>query len=99
MRLPVAAARVVQTLRHRHVGGKALQAADLDRLALGGLAHAGLFAQGFGGADAGADAAKDILAPDRLCGGFGRAGPDLADEKRDVDRVGQAVMQGASWQK
>ncbi len=72
-------------LRHRGIGGKALQAADLDRLALGRLAHAGLFAQGFGRADAGAHAAEDVLLPDRLRGSLCRAGGDLADEEGDVD--------------
>ena len=35
----------MHALRHQRVGGKALQPPDLHRLALGRLAHAGLFAQ------------------------------------------------------
>ncbi len=38
------------------IRGEALQQADPHRLALGGFAHAGLFAERFGGADAGAHA-------------------------------------------
>ena len=72
-------------LDHR-VGGVALQEPDSDRLAFGGLAHAGLLAQGLGRADAGAHAAQNVGVEDRL----GRARPivggDLADEHRNVDR-------------
>ena len=68
------------------VGGVALQTADLDRLALGGLADAGLLAQRLGRADAGAHAADDVGVEDRLGRADGVAGDDLADEQRDVDR-------------
>jgi hypothetical protein len=76
----------MHALRHQRVGGVALQPADLDRLALGRLAHAGLLAQRLGRADAGAHAAEDVLVEDRLGRRLGRAGRDLADEERDVDR-------------
>ena len=72
-------------LRHQPVGGIALQASDFDRLALGDLAHADLFAQGFGRTDTGAHAAEDVLIEYRLCRCFGCARRDLANEQRDVD--------------
>ena len=59
-------------LLDQRVGGVALQLADLDRLALRRLAHAGFFAQGFSRADAGAHAAQDVLVENRL-GGILRA--------------------------
>ena len=75
-------------LPHDAVGGIALQAADLDRPALGLLAHAGAFAKGFGRADPGAHAAQDIRRQDRLRRRLGGVGGDLADEQRDVDAGG-----------
>jgi hypothetical protein len=70
---------------HLGVGGEALQAADLDRLAFGRFAHAGFLAQRLGRADPGAHAAEDVLVEDRPGGGQCRAGGDLADELGDVD--------------
>jgi hypothetical protein len=81
-----AAAEQLSAGREQAVGGEALQEADLDRLALGRLAHAGLFAQGLGRADPGAHAAHDVgvqdgpRRPERIAGG------DLAHEEGDVDR-------------
>ena len=74
------------SLLHRHIGGVALQTADLHRLAFRRLAHAGLLAQRLGRADAGAHAAEDILVEDGLGGAERIAGGDLADEQRNVDR-------------
>ena len=82
------AGKGMDALGHQRIGGKPLQAANLDRLALGGFAHAGLFAQGLGRADAGAHAAEDVLGKDRLGRRLGRAGGDLADEQRNVDAGG-----------
>ena len=82
------AAERVALVVHQRIGGMALQTADLDRLALGSLAHAGLFAKGFGRANAGAHAAKDVLVENGPRRRFGRAGLDLADEQRDVDGRG-----------
>ena len=76
-------------LGHRVIGGKALQAANLDRLAFGSFADTGLFAQGLGRADPGAHAAKDVLRPDRLGRSIRGTGRDLADEQGNVD-VGRA---------
>ena len=73
-------------LAHRDVGGVALQPADLHRLALGDLAHAGFLAQRLGRADAGAHAAQNVLVEDGLGRAERIAGRDLADEQRDVDR-------------
>src|SRR6218665_1653880 len=42
------------------MGGVALQPADRHRLVLMGIAHTGLLAQQFGGADPGADAAERV---------------------------------------
>ena len=70
----------------QRIGGVALQAADLDRLALGDLADADLLAQGLGRADPGAHAAHDVGIEDGLGGAERVAGGDLADEQRDVDR-------------
>ena len=75
----------MHTLGHHRVGGKALQAADFHRLALGCLTHAGLFAQLFCRANAGAHAAQNVLIKDRLGRRLGRAGGDLADEQGNVD--------------
>ena len=80
--------------RHRRVGGVALQAADLHRLALRRLAHAGLLAQRLGRADAGAHAAQDILVEDGLGRADRIAGRDLADEQRNVDRGRARVHAG-----
>ena len=76
----------MHTRRHQAVGGETLQAADLDRLALGHLTHADLLTKLLGRADAGAHAAKDVLRKDRLRRRLGRAGGDLADEQGNVDR-------------
>ncbi len=75
-------------LLHRDVGGVALQAADLHRALLGGVAHAGLFAQRLGGTDAGAHAAEDVLVEDGLRRAERIARRDLADEQRNVDGGG-----------
>ncbi len=75
----------VHIAKDQPVGGVALQPPDLNRLAFRRLAHAGLFAQCFGRADAGADAAEHVLGKDRARRRFRGAGGDLADEKRDVD--------------
>ena len=64
---------------------KALQTANLHRFSFGSLAHASLFAQGFGRADPRAHAAQDVLRKDRLCRRIGCACRDLADEQRNVD--------------
>ncbi|SPU60671.1 Uncharacterised protein [Brucella melitensis] len=70
---------------HQHIGGVALQMADLHRLAFRHLAHTDLLAERFGRADAGAHAAQNV---------FGKNGPgrasrvaciDLPDEKRNID--------------
>ncbi len=71
---------------HQRVGRVALQEADLDRLALGGIADAGLFAQRFGRADAGAHAAHYITRQDCLRRADRVLVGDLADEERNVDR-------------
>jgi hypothetical protein len=73
-------------LAHGDIGGVALQAADLHRLAFGDLAHADFLAQGLGRAHAGAHAAKNILVEDSLGRPQRIAGGNLADEQRDVDR-------------
>ncbi|MPL84611.1 hypothetical protein SDC9_30576 [bioreactor metagenome] len=73
-------------LLKQRIGGKALQQADLDRLALGLHPHAGALAQVLGRADAGAHAAEDVLREDRLRRRLGRAGRDLPDEEWNVDR-------------
>ena len=78
----------MQVFRHQTVGGKALQAADLNGFAFGRFAHAGLFAQLFGGADAGAHAAKNVLRKDGFRRSIRGARDDLADEQRDVDGCG-----------
>ena len=87
----------LRAARHQRVGGEALQPADLDRLALGGLAHAGLLAEGFRRADAGAHAAEDVLAR-------GSSAPPPRARRVAISRmnigmsieVGQAATQGAS---
>ena len=79
---------------HRCVCRVALQHADLDRLALGRLAHAGFFAELLGGADAGAHAAQDVLLEDRLRRAQRIVRQDLADEEGDVDRGGAGGLAG-----
>ncbi len=79
---------------HQRIGGIALQLTDQHRLALGGFAHANFFAQGFCRADPRAHPAQNVLRQDRLCGGFGRACGDLADEQRDVDVGGAGCGAG-----
>ena len=74
------------SLLHRHIGGVALQTADLHRLAFRRLAHAGLLAQRLGWADTGAHTAEDVLVEDGLGRAKRIAGSDLADEQRNVDR-------------
>ena len=71
---------------HEMVGGVALQHADLDRLVLGEVPHAGLLAERFHRADARAHAAQDVGGEDRLRSPVGIVRLDLADEQRDVDR-------------
>ena len=83
---PGRAGKGMDTLGHHGVGGIALEPADLDRFALGHFAHADLFAQLLGRADAATHATQNVLAPDRDRRRFGRAGRDLADEQRNVDR-------------
>ncbi len=75
----------MQPGRHQTVGRIALQPPDIDRLALGNLAHAGLFAERLRRADTGAHPAEDVLAEDCLGRRIGRACRDLADEQRYVD--------------
>ena len=67
------------------IGGIALQRADLDRLVLRAVAHAGLLAQRLGRADPRAHAAQDVLLEDGHRRALEVAGGDLADEARDVD--------------
>ena len=83
-----AAGEGMPALPHQGIGGKALKAADFHRLAFGGFAHAGFFAQLFCRADAGAHAAQDVLLKDRARRRLGRARGDLADEERNVDGGG-----------
>ena len=71
--------------RHQTVGGVALQRADLHRLALGRLAHAGLLAERLDRADPRAHAAEDVLLEDRPRRRLGLARLNLPDEQRDVD--------------
>jgi hypothetical protein len=80
------AGKELRILRHGDVGGVALQLADLHRLALSDLAHADFFAELFGGADASAHTAQDVLLEDRLGGAERIASRDFADEQRNVDR-------------
>ena len=84
------AGRTGKGLRHPHgmVGGIALQTADFDRLALGRLAHAGLFAQRLCRADAGTHAAENVLRQDRLRRSIRRTRRNLPDEQRNIDRGG-----------
>ena len=70
---------------HRRIGREALQQADLNRLALRFLAHAGFLAQRLGRADTGAHAAQNVLVEDRLRRSRRVAGGDLADEQGDID--------------
>ena len=71
---------------HLRVDGVALQQADANRLALRRLAHARLFAQRLGRADARAHAAHDVGLENRARRAERIAGGDLADEQGDVDR-------------
>jgi hypothetical protein len=82
--------------RHQRVGGVALQPPDLDRLALGDLAHAGLLAERLGRADAGAHAAEDVLGEDRRAAPSGLPVAIWRMKSGMSISVGQAVMQGAS---
>ena len=75
----------LQAASHQRVGRITLQRADLHRLRLGMLAHAGILAQDLDRADAGAHAAHDIGFEDRLGGADGIAGGDGADKARNVD--------------
>ncbi len=81
-------AKGMHVLVHQPIRGIALQPPDQHRLPLGCLTHTGLFTQRFRGANAGAHTAKDVLAEDRLGRRLGRAGGDLPDKERDVDRGG-----------
>src|SRR5208283_3529100 len=76
------------------VGRVALQEADHDRLAFGGLAHAGLLAQGLGRADTRANAAHDVGVKNGPRRPVSVAGRDLPDEKRNVDRSGTGLLAG-----
>ncbi len=72
--------------RHRAVGGIALQAPNLDRLALGGLPHAGLLAERLGRANTRAHTAQDVLIKNRFRSTAGMPGLNLSDEQRNIDR-------------
>ena len=76
----------VPVMAHHPVGGEALQAPDLNRFPFRRLAHAGLFAERFGRADAGAHAPEDVLLQDRFARAIGVPRGDLADEEGDIDR-------------
>ena len=94
-RLPVGAPRVGRPpLSIARVGRVALQKPDADGLALGGLAHAGLLAQGLGRADARAHAAHDVGVENRLRRAVAVAGGDLPDEQRNVDRRRAGLLAG-----
>ena len=69
----------------QRIGRMALQRADLDRLVLVRVAHAGLFAQHLGRADAGAHAAERIGLEDRARRAAVVALRDALDEGRHVD--------------
>ncbi len=75
-----------RSVHHQIVRGMALQQPDLYRLAFRRQAHAGLFAQGLGRADAGAHAAHNVLGKDRLRRAARIVRRDLPDEQGDVDR-------------
>ncbi len=75
----------MHALFHHHIGGIALKAANLDRLAFGHFAHANLFAQGFGRAHTGAHATQNVFLKNLHRSRFGNAGADLANEHRNVD--------------
>lgn len=83
-------------LFHGDVGGVTLQPADLHGRCSAVLRTQGLLAQRFGGTDAGAHAAENVLVEDGVGGADRIAGRDLADEQRNVDRGRTAVMHGAS---
>ena len=76
------------------IGGEALQLADLDRLVFVGVAHAGLFAQHLGRADAGAHAAQRVGAEDGVCGATQVAVGDALDEARHIDARGAGRLAG-----
>src|SRR5208282_6837265 len=78
---------------HR-VGRVTLQEPDADGLAFGGLAHAGLFAQRLGRADARAHAAHDVGVENGLGPSLAVPARDLADEKRNVDRSRTGLLAG-----
>ena len=83
--------------RHQRVGGEALQPADLHRLALGRLAHAGLLAQRLGRADPRAHAARGCSAP-RIVRAAASGAPVAIwrmNSGMSIE-VGQAATQGAS---
>ena len=75
-------------ISHEGIRGIALQQPDLNRLALGIVAHAGFLAQRFGRADAGAHAAEDVLVENRHSRRFRMSRLNLTDEHRNVDRGG-----------
>ena len=83
--------------RHHGIGGVALQEPDRDRLALRGVAHAGLLAEGLGRAHPGAHAAEDVGVEDRLGRRPGTLPVAIWRMKSGMSMpVGQAVTQGAS---
>jgi hypothetical protein len=79
---------------HQMVGGITLQPADGHRLVFLGGAHAGLFAQDLGRADAGAGAAEDIGFQDADGRAADVVGRDLLDETGDVDAGGAGLDAG-----
>jgi hypothetical protein len=102
MRRPVGAARWNSGARACEivVGRMALQQADLDRLVLVRVAHAGLLAQHLGRADARAHAAEHVRLEDRARRAARVVLADPADERRDVDarsgRPGCRARRGSS---
>ncbi|ENN89851.1 hypothetical protein RHSP_80435 [Rhizobium freirei PRF 81] len=70
---------------HGRIGRIALQPTDFHRALFGRVAHASLLAELFGGTDAGAHAAEDVLVEDRLGRADRIARRDLANEHRNVD--------------
>lgn len=70
------------------VGGVALEAADLHRIALEVEDDAGAFAEDFRGADAGAACAEDVRGEDRAGGAGEVAVGDFFYERGDVDARG-----------
>ncbi len=74
--------------------GEALQAADLDRLLVVAMQHAGAFAEDIHGTGARAACAEDVGVEDGLCRAFEVIAGDLLDEARDVDVRGTGGRAG-----